>query len=61
MTPDAPHADLTGAADREYQSRIEAERITAEFATRSARRLDAGKAPIMDAPLFGGPAQGELF
>jgi hypothetical protein len=52
---------IAGEADREYESRLEAERITLEFATKSSRRVDAGKRPITESPLFGGPAQGELF
>ncbi len=40
---------------------LEAERITWEFRTKSTRRLDAGKLPIEDSPLFGGDRQGGLF
>jgi len=52
---------LVGKADKEYATRIDAERVTAEFNTRSAKHLDSGKRPITEAPLFGGPAQEELF
>lgn len=47
--------------DREYQARLDAERVTAEFKTKSTRHIDAGKLPIEESPLFGGRAQGELF
>ena len=52
---------IAGQADTEYQTRIDAERVTAEFATHSARRLDGGRRPIAEAPLFGGEAQLSLF
>jgi hypothetical protein len=52
---------LHGSADPEHGSRLDAERVTAEFATKSARRVDAGRKPITDSPLFGGPSQGEMF
>jgi hypothetical protein len=38
-------------ADREYESRIDAERVTAEFKTKSTRRLDAGRKPITESLL----------
>lgn len=47
--------------DLERGSRIEAERVTLEFASRSTRRVDVGRRPITEAPLFGGPRQGNLF
>jgi len=56
-----PDEMLKATADPEYQTRIDAQRVTLEFRTRSRRPLDSGKAPITDGPLFGGPAQGELF
>ena len=52
---------IAGAADTERESRLDAERVTLEFRARSTRRLDAGRAPITDSPLFGGPSQQELF
>lgn len=55
------NANLAGLADREYLPRIEASRVTLEFAQRSARRLDAGEQSIEDSPLFGGWRQGRLF
>lgn len=54
-------AELTSTPDLEYSSRLDAERVTLEFRTKSTRRLDAGKLPIEESPLFGGPAQRELF
>lgn len=52
---------IAGQADREYQTRIEAQRCTLEFAQKLSRRLDAGKSPIEESPLFGGRAQADLF
>ncbi len=52
---------IVAQADPEYQSRIDAARVTAEFKTKSTRRVDAGREPITDAPIFGGPAQYSLF
>lgn len=52
---------IAGQADTEREARFDAERVTAEFRTSSTRRLDAGRAPITESPLFGGPAQGDLF
>jgi hypothetical protein len=52
---------IPGAADLEYQTRLAADQVTTEFATKSARRLDAGKRPIAESPLFGGDAQFPLF
>jgi hypothetical protein len=47
--------------DPEHVSRIEAQRVTLEFGSRSRRRVDAGRRPIEESPLFGGPAQEDLF
>ena len=52
---------LAGSGDPEYSSRIDAQRVTWEISSKSARKLDAGRRPISDAPLFGGPAQKGLF
>jgi hypothetical protein len=52
---------LKGQADTEREARIEAERVTLEFAQKSTRRLDAGRRPIEESPLFGGDAQASLF
>jgi hypothetical protein len=62
MSTETEAPPIAGAADVEYKSRIAAEAVTAEFATRSTRRADCGREPIEDAPIFGnGPAQGSLF
>jgi hypothetical protein len=45
----------------EYQSRIDAERVTAEFKTPSQRPIDAGKKCIEDSPMFGGERQKGMF
>jgi hypothetical protein len=47
--------------DPEFAARLDAERVTLEFATKSTKKLDAGKRPIEESPLFGGPAQKEMF
>jgi hypothetical protein len=52
---------MAGAADTEYGSRLDAKRVTFQFKVKSARRIDSGREPITDSPLFGGPAQGSLF
>jgi hypothetical protein len=56
-----PSEMMKAKADPEFQTRLDAERVTLEFATRSRRRLDAGKMPIEESPLFGGAAQWEMF
>jgi len=56
-----PAAPLAATADLEYSTRIDADRVTLEFGARSSRKADSGKQPITDSPLFGGPAQGDLF
>jgi len=61
IDPDPNYGMDAGVPDPEYQSRIDAQRVSAEFAQKSARPLDAGKQPITDSPLFGGVAQGNLF
>lgn len=58
-TPGAP--PIAGDADTEWESRLAAERVTLELKQKSTRRVDAGREPITDSPLFGGPAQGGLF
>jgi len=54
---------IAGSADPEYSTRIDAQRVTREFQTKSTRRLDSGSGhePIEDSPLFGGARQGDLF
>ncbi len=50
---------LAGEADPEYQTRIEAARLTWQFrdAIRPTKRVDSWQ----DLPLFGGPRQQEIF
>jgi hypothetical protein len=43
------------------KSALDRDRLTALLAVRSERRLDSGKRPIEESPLFGGPAQLEFF
>ena len=52
---------LAGEADPEYQSRIDAERVTRELATKNPKRMDGGEQEMEDSPLFGGPRQGDMF
>lgn len=51
----------TSDADPERAAKLDAERVTLEFRTKSKRRLDAGKKEIEDSPLFGGSRQKGLF
>lgn len=53
--------EIAGEADTEYQTRIEAQRVTLQFGQKSNRRLDSGKCSMEDSPLMGGPRQGDLF
>ena len=55
------HPPIAGDADVEREAKLEAERATLEFRQRSQKRLDAGRVPILESPLFDGPAQGDLF
>jgi hypothetical protein len=48
-------------AKGQQEPRLEAERVSQEFRQKSTKHLDAGKVPIGESPLFGGPAQGDLF
>jgi hypothetical protein len=43
------------------QKRIEHDRRLLQLASKSTRKIDSGRVPIGDSPLFGGPAQGMLF
>lgn len=52
---------LRGQADVEYRARLDAERVTLEFSTHSTKRLDTGKVPMDESPLFGGKRQQSLF
>ena len=42
-------------------ARLQGEQLTLRLASRSERRLDAGRRPIHESPLFGGAAQRDLF
>jgi hypothetical protein len=61
VSPAKEAPPIAGSADTERHSRLDAERVTWEFRTKSTRRLDAGRLPITESPLFGGPSQQELF
>ncbi len=50
---------LAGEADMEWQARIEAARVTAEW--RVPITTMAPQESIEDLPLFGGPRQQEMF
>lgn len=50
----------SAAEDAKKRDQVEGQRLTAEFATKSPQRLDAGKLPIEYSPLFGGHRQKEL-
>ncbi len=50
---------ISGDADLEYESRIEAARVTAEFRVGITPRKP--QESIDDLPLFGGPRQKEMF
>ena len=52
---------LAGIPDAERESRLDAQRVTLEFASASAKPLDAGRKSIEDSPLFGGERQGRLI
>jgi hypothetical protein len=52
---------IAAEADPEREAKLDAERVTLEFRSGSRRRFDAGREPITDSPLFGGPAQQEMF
>jgi hypothetical protein len=58
---EADRRAISATSDPEYRSRIEAQRVTLEMRSKSTRRIDGGKQPIEDGPLFGGPRQGNLF
>jgi hypothetical protein len=52
---------LRAEPDAEYSTRIEAKRLTLEYATKSTKRLDAGSEPFDESPLWGGVKQRGLF
>jgi len=57
MTPEPP--PILGAADPEYETRLDAERVTLEFATK--RRPVKPQDSPEDLPMFGGERQQNLF
>jgi hypothetical protein len=58
---DAIKPPIAGEADPERGAKLEAERATLEYRQKSTKRIDAGRVPIEESPLFGGRAQGNLF
>lgn len=50
---------IAGAADLEYETKLDAERVTLEF--NSAKRPTTPQESTEDLPLFGGQRQGGLF
>lgn len=54
-----PHDSLVAIADPEYQTRIEAERVTAQFKNPITPRF--AQHAIEDLPLFGGERQQNMF
>ena len=52
---------IAGESDVEREAKLEAARVTLEFRQRSTRRLDAGKQPIEESPLWGGERQETLW
>jgi hypothetical protein len=52
---------IAGEADLEQPAVIDAQRVTLEFASRNPKRVDAGRQPIDESPLFGGSRQKDLF
>jgi hypothetical protein len=55
----APEPPIAGESDREYSSRIDAERCTLQL--KDAIRPTRPQASIEDLPLFGGNRQEEMF
>ena len=52
---------VRGKATQRFKAETSGKQLSAEFGTKSAKRLDRGKKPIADAPLFGGEPQIDLF
>lgn len=52
---------ITAHPDREWGHRIDAQRVTLQFAQASNRPMDTGKLPMDESPLFGGRRQKSLF
>lgn len=48
-------------ATKQFKAEVGGKQLTAEFGTKSQKKLDAGKKQIADAPLFGGDRQVDLF
>ncbi len=48
-------------ADAEYNARLDAQRVTLEMRSKSPRRVDGGRLPMDESPLFGGRKQADLF
>ncbi len=57
MTRSETATSLLSDPDTERPAKLDAERVTLQFAQRSSRRFDAGRESIEDSPLFGGPRQ----
>lgn len=57
MTPEQP--PITGEADREYQTRIDADRVTLQFT--DMLRPKKPQHAVEDLPLFGGERQQGMF
>ena len=59
MTTDQTPPPISGEPDREYETRLDAERVTLQF--KDALRHKKPQASVEDLPLFGGERQGEMF
>ena len=63
-SPEALLLDQSARFDADCKrdaDRLTGDQLTQAFKTGKARRLDSGKRPIEDSPLFGGERQEELF
>ncbi|GAC1495742.1 MAG: hypothetical protein NVS1B6_00160 [Steroidobacteraceae bacterium] len=58
--PDHSIPPIAGESDREFFSRLAAQRCKLQFGVPIARQMDRGSIPIDESPLFGGRRQGEL-
>jgi hypothetical protein len=52
---------IAGLADVEWEAKLDAARVTAEWKTCNPRNIDCGAMPIDESPLFGGAKQEEMF
>ena len=59
MANSSERPPIAADADPEYETRLDAERVTLEFA--SKRQPAAPQESLEDLPLFGGDRQQELF